>query len=61
MAKLKKAPGRLIGRGKEAAIAANAVATLLRFLLFRGWIFRSRRPAIPADDAPVVLEMETAR
>jgi putative flippase GtrA len=42
-------------------VAANAAATLLRFLLFRGWIFPSRRPATPADEAPVVLEMETAR
>ena len=42
-------------------LAANAVATLVRFLLFRGWIFRSRRPATPADGAPAVLEMETAR
>jgi putative flippase GtrA len=42
-------------------VSANAAATLLRFLLFRGWIFPSRRPATPADDPPVVLEMETAR
>jgi putative flippase GtrA len=47
-------------------VAANAVATVVRFLLFRGWIFRSRRATAPADPAPVdpapvVLEVETAR
>jgi putative flippase GtrA len=28
-------------------IAANGVATVLRFVAFRSWIFRSRRPATP--------------
>ena len=46
-------------------VAANAAATLLRFLLLRGWVFRSRRtPAhlpTPADGTTAVLEMETAR
>jgi putative flippase GtrA len=46
-------------------VAANAAATLLRFLLLRGWVFRTRRtPAhlpTPADGTPAVLEMETAR
>jgi putative flippase GtrA len=42
-------------------VAANAVATLLRFVLFRGWVFRS--PAAPpaADDGTAVLDVETAR
>jgi putative flippase GtrA len=38
-------------------IVANALATLLRFLLFRGWVFRSRSRAAAADR---VLQMETA-
>jgi putative flippase GtrA len=43
-------------------LAADAAATLLRFLLFRGWVFRTRTPATtPADGATAVLEMETAR
>jgi len=41
-------------------VAANAAATLLRFVLFRGWVFRPRRTSTPAD-ATAVLEMETAR
>src|SRR3954463_8006584 len=41
-------------------VAANAVATLLRFVLFRGWVFRSRRTATPVDGTGV-LELETAR
>ncbi|NYJ06563.1 bifunctional glycosyltransferase family 2/GtrA family protein [Petropleomorpha daqingensis] len=41
-------------------VAANAAATLLRFVLFRGWVFRSRRAATPVDGA-AVLDMETAR
>jgi putative flippase GtrA len=41
-------------------VAANAAATLLRFVLFRGWVFRSRRTAL-AVDGTAVLEMETAR
>jgi putative flippase GtrA len=42
-------------------IAANATATLLRFVLFRGWVFRTRPRHTPADGPSVVLEMETAR
>jgi putative flippase GtrA len=42
-------------------VLANAAATLLRFLLFRGWVFRPGTPATPVDGAPAVLEMETAR
>jgi putative flippase GtrA len=42
-------------------LAANAAATLLRFVLFRGWVFRPRTPSTPADGVPAVLEMETAR
>jgi putative flippase GtrA len=47
-------------------VSANALATLLRFVLFRGWVFRSRRPAgvaaavVPAV-VPAVLGEETAR
>jgi putative flippase GtrA len=41
-------------------VAANAAATLLRFVLFRSWVFRPRHTSTPADGA-VVLEMETAR
>ena len=40
-------------------VTANAAATLLRFVLFRGWVFRSRStPAL--DDGPAVMEMEIA-
>src|SRR3954466_11493499 len=46
-------------------VLANAAATLLRFLLFRGWVFRPRVPALPgrlaADGTPAALEMETSR
>src|SRR3954470_9171702 len=46
-------------------VLANAAATLLRFLLFRGWVFRPRVPALPgrlaAHGTPAVLEMETSR
>jgi hypothetical protein len=41
-------------------LAANAAATLLRFVLFRGWVFRSR----PVPDTPpdvTALESTTAR
>jgi putative flippase GtrA len=41
-------------------LVANAAATLLRFVLFRGWVFRPRTPSTPADGIPAVLEMETA-
>jgi putative flippase GtrA len=37
-------------------VVANALATLLRFVLFRGWVFRHRRATtLPA------LDLETAR
>jgi hypothetical protein len=42
-------------------LVANAAATLLRFLLFRGWVFRPRTPLTTPDGGPAVLEMETAR
>jgi putative flippase GtrA len=42
-------------------VLANATATLLRFVLFRGWVFRARPSVPPADGALAVLEMETAR
>jgi putative flippase GtrA len=50
-------------RAAEVAllVLANAAATLLRFVLFRGWVFRARPSVPPADGAPAVLEMETAR
>jgi putative flippase GtrA len=48
-------------RTAEVAVllAANAAATLLRFVLFRGWVFRSRRTT--ADAAGTAPEMTTAR
>jgi putative flippase GtrA len=42
-------------------IAANALATLLRFVLFRAWVFRSRVAAARVVDAAPVLEMKSAR
>jgi putative flippase GtrA len=42
-------------------VLANAAATLLRFLLFRGWVFRAAAPTTSVDGATAVLEMETAR
>jgi putative flippase GtrA len=49
-------------RAAEVALllVANALATLLRFVLFRGWVFRPRIPSTTSD-GPAVLEMETAR
>jgi putative flippase GtrA len=44
-------------------VAANALATLLRFVLLRGWVFRTARrtsPPAPAPD-PAVPAMETVR
>jgi putative flippase GtrA len=63
------APGASRTAELALLIAANAAATLLRFVLFRGWVFRSRAlpapaEATPADGTPThgaVLEMETAR
>src|SRR3954466_3342590 len=43
-----------------ALLAANAAATLLRFVLFRGWVSRPRTPST-TDDGAAALEMETAR
>ncbi|MGY1830132.1 glycosyltransferase [Geodermatophilus sp. SYSU D01180] len=51
-------------RGLELTVlvGANAVATLLRFLLLRGWVFgTSPTPARPAPEAVTAPEMETAR
>jgi putative flippase GtrA len=42
-------------------VVANALATLLRFVLFRAWVFRSRVAAARAVGAAPVLEMESAR
>ena len=41
-------------------LTANAAATLLRFLLFRGWVFRPRTSSTTPDGDPAVLEMEIA-
>jgi len=50
-------------RAAEVALllAANATATLLRFLLFRGWVFRPRTYSTTPGGEPAVLEMEIAR
>ena len=37
-------------------VLANAVSTLLRFVLFRGWVFRSRRSVRPHLDVDPSLE-----
>jgi putative flippase GtrA len=42
-------------------LVANAAATLLRFLLFRGWVFRPRTPSTATGGANATVEMETAR
>jgi putative flippase GtrA len=60
------APGASRAAELLLLVAANAVATLLRFVLFRGWVFRPGSvptPAqpTPADGGTAVLEMETAR
>ncbi|MGY5885087.1 glycosyltransferase [Modestobacter lacusdianchii] len=49
-------------RGTEVLllVAANAVATLLRFLLLRGWVFRTH-PATAPTPEPAVPAMETVR
>jgi putative flippase GtrA len=41
-------------------LTANAAATLLRFLLFRGWVFRPSTSSTTPDGDPAVLEMEIA-
>jgi putative flippase GtrA len=38
-------------------VTANAAATLLRFVLFRGWVFRPRTTSAH-DGGPAVIEME---
>jgi len=52
-------------RGTEVAllVAANALATLLRFVLFRGWVFRTSRRTTPAvlTPDPAVPALETVR
>jgi putative flippase GtrA len=50
------------GRGTELAalLTANALATLLRFVLLRGWVFRTRTAPSPAPE-PATPAMETAR
>ncbi|MGY1602346.1 glycosyltransferase [Geodermatophilus sp. SYSU D00815] len=55
------APGASRAAELLLLVAANAVATLLRFVLFRGWVFRPRSASTPADGGNAVLEMETAR
>src|SRR3954452_882637 len=60
------APGASRGAEVLLLVAANAVATLLRFVLFRGWVFRAHPTAAadratPADGSTAVLEMETTR
>jgi putative flippase GtrA len=44
-------------------VAANALATLLRFVLFRGWVFRRHRPRATASSTPdpAVPAMEPVR
>ncbi|MGY1839013.1 MULTISPECIES: glycosyltransferase [unclassified Modestobacter] len=47
-------------------VGANALATLLRFLLLRGWVFRAGRATPPsptrtADPEPAVPALETSR
>jgi putative flippase GtrA len=53
-------------RGTEVVllVVANALATLLRFVLFRGWVFRTphrTRPTAALDPDPAVPAMETIR
>jgi putative flippase GtrA len=43
-----------------ALVVANALATLLRFVLLRGWVFRRASPPAPIPD-PAVPAMETIR
>jgi putative flippase GtrA len=42
-------------------IAANALATLLRFVLFRGWVFRSARSSAGSPAGSPVASLESAR
>jgi putative flippase GtrA len=56
------APGASRSAELALLVAANAAATLLRFVLFRGWVFRSRRAATPSGSTAVVAgELESAR
>ncbi len=51
------------GRAAEVAvlIGANLVATVVRFALYRSWVFRDRRaPAAPRWDGPLRRPMEAA-
>jgi putative flippase GtrA len=52
-------------RGTEVLllVVANALATLLRFVLLRGWVFRTPHRGAPADPIPdpAVPAMETVR
>jgi putative flippase GtrA len=52
-------------RGTEVVllVVANALATLLRFVLLRGWVFRTPHRGTPADPIPdpAVPAMETVR
>jgi putative flippase GtrA len=42
-------------------VVANALATLLRFVLFRGWVFRARAVAPCPEPPSPVVQMESAR
>jgi putative flippase GtrA len=41
-------------------VAANAIATLLRFVLFRGWVFRARPSSPGALAGPPAEQLESA-
>ena len=41
-------------------VVANALATLLRFVLFRAWVFRHRALRSRPDQSPAVVHVETA-
>jgi len=41
------APGASQAVELTAIVLANAVATAVRFVLFRSWVFRPRPPAVP--------------
>ena len=36
-----------------AVVGANLLSTLLKFIMFRVWVFKRPRPSLPAPDAPV--------